>query len=485
MKKIEYPDKGRLMFVLGVLLTAAFLVTSGLNYSVTQQAVKEEMLTSALPLTSDTIYSDIHTQIMPSLYVSSSMATDTFMRDWALSGENDEELIQKYLEKIREKYGFITAFFISAKTGRYYYNGGVLKTISREDPHDVWYYKFVASGAEHALDVDTNEAEDNILTVFMNYRVLDYDGKFLGVAGVGLKLESVASMLKTVQEKYKRTAFLVNHDGVVQIHVDPNLVENVNVKDYPGLQNHAEKLLNVQWGSRELEYTIHGERVYLSVRYIPEFDWLLFVQQSEKTAMTTARYNFIRTIAIGLIASLLILVLVGMVITRYQSGLVLVASRDPLTQLVNRRAFEAEFDAALKQTDIDGSSFSLILIDIDGLKQINDRLGHLDGDRVIVEVAKILSESSSEEDIAARWGGDEFLVLVNGPFDRAKKLAASLCTLVEKANLGGVSADGMDIRSTISLGLVEYAAGKDLDDLIAEADEAMYTAKESGGSCIR
>ncbi len=116
---------------------------------------------------------------MRPLFVSSLMANDTFLKDWAAGGESDISKIERYLGEIQGKYGFFSAFFVSAETGKYYYPGGILKTISPEDDHDVWYYDFVSSGEGHDLDVDSNEAANNILTVFINHRLASDDGKLL------------------------------------------------------------------------------------------------------------------------------------------------------------------------------------------------------------------------------------------------------------------------------------------------------------------
>ena len=93
----------------------------------------------------------------------------------------------KYLQEIKEAYGYSTSFLVSEGSGvyyyYYYYYYGINKKISVEDPHDVWYYRFRDSGAEYDLDVDADEVAKGTVTIFINHRLEDYEGRFLGDGG--------------------------------------------------------------------------------------------------------------------------------------------------------------------------------------------------------------------------------------------------------------------------------------------------------------
>ena len=177
--------KARLIAVLSVILVTAFAATGLVNYRVSREAVRREIVTSRLPLTRDIIYSEISASLVQPLYVSSTMANDAFVHRWAEGGGRDLPIILRYLSEIHRKYGFSSVFFVSSRTGSYYHQDGILKKVSRQDDHDVWFYRFLESGLEYDLDVDTNEAEGNSLTVFINFRVEDAAGGVLGVTGSG------------------------------------------------------------------------------------------------------------------------------------------------------------------------------------------------------------------------------------------------------------------------------------------------------------
>ncbi|MFX4229483.1 MAG: hypothetical protein ACFHHU_16895 [Porticoccaceae bacterium] len=99
--------------ILCVLLAVGFLTTSFVSFYVARELLEEQISETTLPLTSDNIYSEIQRDLLQPIFISSLMAHDTFVRDWALSGESDPDRIIKYLAEIQSRYDTITAYFIS------------------------------------------------------------------------------------------------------------------------------------------------------------------------------------------------------------------------------------------------------------------------------------------------------------------------------------------------------------------------------------
>ena len=152
------------------------------------------------------------------------------------------------------------------------------------------------------------------------------------------------------------------------------------------------------------------------------------------------------------------------------------ADRDPLVDLFNRRAFVRELERAIAMIERYSVQASLIFIDLNGLKTVNDTMGHSAGDAAIVQVAKILSENVRQTDIVGRLGGDEFgVLLTQAGKEVADKKAADLAGKIasEKVNWNGVSFD-----VSISSGVVEIAAGGSSQEAMEAADNAMYGAKK-------
>ena len=443
-------DRNRLLLALTVILMASFVGVSLFNYLVTRDSIHSEILHSALPLTRDNIYSELSNALMRPIMVSSSMANDTFLKDWAMDGEKDPTKIHKYLEKIHEKYDFFSSFFVSNITHRYYHYKGVQKIISEKNDHDVWFYKFVQSGAEYALDVDTNEAGNNILTIFMNFRVMSPKGELLGVTGVGLKMGSVARLIKSYQQKYDRYIYLVDANGVIQVHPDVGKISSVLTRILGAKAPPLDDLLKVSAEPANFQFERDDRDILLTVRYVPELKWFIFVEQDETKSLAMARNNFLRTVLIGLIASVCILSLTLVAITRYQRKVERMAVSDELTGALNRRGLEAEFSRASYVGRRYERPFSLIIMDLDRFKQVNDELGHIAGDKVLIQVAESIRKTIRNSDILARWGGDEFVVLTENTLNKAMLLAERLRLAVLDSIPGDANSE-TDPRNNVSL----------------------------------
>jgi len=150
------------------------------------------------------------------------------------------------------------------------------------------------------------------------------------------------------------------------------------------------------------------------------------------------------------------------------------AMRDQLTGLHNRHHLQAELPHTFAEADRQGMQPSLIIIDIDHFKQVNDTRGHDVGDMVLVEVANALSESVTQNDVLARFGGEEFVILLQqDTLDADLSRAESIRQTIEARNPAG-------IPLTISLGVAKRKQGETYKALFCRADEAVYRAKTGG-----
>jgi diguanylate cyclase (GGDEF)-like protein/hemerythrin-like metal-binding protein len=155
------------------------------------------------------------------------------------------------------------------------------------------------------------------------------------------------------------------------------------------------------------------------------------------------------------------------------------AATDYLTGAWNRAHFERLMDAELARSAAMRQSVSLVLVDIDHFKQVNDTLGHGTGDAVLRELVRVLHDSLRASDILFRWGGEEFVVLVSSAGYRgAGKLAEKLRRTVAGHAFPGVG------PVTISLGVAEHVGGEDMRSLFLRLDAALYNAKRAGRNCV-
>lgn len=153
------------------------------------------------------------------------------------------------------------------------------------------------------------------------------------------------------------------------------------------------------------------------------------------------------------------------------------ADRDPMVDLFNRRAFIRELSRVIAMVDRYEQTASLVFVDLNGLKQINDSRGHRAGDAAIKHVAEHLSSQTRQTDIVARLGGDEFAILlthIDG--NQAKSKMQELADLISKATID-LGED--EFKVTVAFGCVEILAEQSADDLMERADAAMYRAKRN------
>lgn len=156
------------------------------------------------------------------------------------------------------------------------------------------------------------------------------------------------------------------------------------------------------------------------------------------------------------------------------------ASLDPLSGILNRRGFDMELARLCRAASEQGLAFSLVMVDIDFFKKINDTYGHPFGDQVIRAVGQALSQLTQRKDVAARYGGEEFaLLLPETPAAGARDVADRVRAAIARGAIkrGGNEPVG---NITISAGVAQYVRGEDPLSLIARADRALYASKQGG-----
>ena len=154
------------------------------------------------------------------------------------------------------------------------------------------------------------------------------------------------------------------------------------------------------------------------------------------------------------------------------------ATTDMLTGLPNRRAFLARFSAELARVQRSGDALSLAMFDLDHFKQVNDRYGHAAGDAVLRSIGQLCIHSFRGSDMAARVGGEEFLVLLSGC--RLEQAAAVMERFVSTLSETDIDLGTRMLRVTATAGVVQQQASASLDALLASADAALYAGKQAG-----
>ncbi len=153
---------------------------------------------------------------------------------------------------------------------------------------------------------------------------------------------------------------------------------------------------------------------------------------------------------------------------------------DGLTGILNRQYLDIRLNEEIRRAKRYGNPLSLIMLDIDNFKPINDTYGHLVGDKILITVSDIIKETIRDIDIAGRFGGDEFMIILpQTPIDVGTRVAERIRSKIEQFKIP--LKKGGFISFTVSLGICQYHSKfKDMREFIANADKAMYSAKQNG-----
>jgi len=468
-------SKLRPIFILTALLVFGFMITSLTSYYTAYDSLSEQITETALPLTSDNIYSEIQQDLLRPIFISSLMAQDTFVRDWTLSGEKDPKQIVRYLKEIQNRYSTVTSFFVSDKTKQYYHPKGVIKTLSQDDPLDNWYFNFKKNQKEYEVNVDSDTADPSHLTVFINYRVFDYAGNYIGATGVGLAVTKVRELVETYQKRYGRRVSFIDREGTIMLSNTDNYTGS-SIRNTPGLDKIATQILTTPSGS--FSYERNAKTIQINSRLVPEFQWYLLVEQEENIIATKITNSLMRNLAISFVICIIVLFFANLTLSRYQTRLEKMAATDSLTGVSNRHVFNTIFEQVVKNATRYKHPVSLAMLDIDHFKKVNDTYGHGAGDLALKSVVALIQERLRDSDTVCRWGGEEFLILLpDCDAHRANKIANDIRIAIERRTL---IFGNHEIKLTASIGVSELQADEAESTLINRVDEALYRAKKAG-----
>ena len=166
-------------------------------------------------------------------------------------------------------------------------------------------------------------------------------------------------------------------------------------------------------------------------------------------------------------------------IIRAKRKITVVSQTDDLTGLLNMRAFNMILDKEVARAARYGHSFTVMMVDIDKLKSVNDRYGHIAGSRLLKAVARSINSCVRASDVLARFGGDEFVILMaNTGTECAVSAAERICSAIQHTL---IEVNGLDISTTASVGIASYPAGVARPgDVLDKADVALYRSKQDG-----
>lgn len=464
-----------------VIILLGFIAVAGTSYNTYSNIINDDIINIS-KLTSTNIYSDIRNELTKPIFVSLTMANDSFLKKWlrqeTINVQEHQEELRQYLLGLKKKYNYDSVFLISDESKNYYHYNGISKVISEADEHDVWYYGFLNSGLIYDLDVDTDEANHNRLSVFVNCRVTDENGSLMGVTGVGLELDQVQSLLKAFEEEYGLEALLFSADGTVQVDTTSSQGEQRNVFNTERLQGSRERIIDNKSSLEVLQYNEDPFNGYCITRYVEELNWYLMVKKDTSVLEKSMHAQTLRDVVVYMLVAACVLAIANRIIKKNDKLMMDMMKTDILTGLLNRRGFNESLSKAIDEAPDKGPLF-VFVFDIDNFKTVNDTYGHLIGDSVLRMIGQMAADVFSENGVVCRWGGDEF----SGYCFCEKH---HMLTVVDRFyNLIREEASFGMYKVTVSMGIAISHKIDNPHTLIYRADQALYEAKGSGKNCWR
>ncbi len=309
---------GRFLIGIALLMVCGFVATSLISFYTSRKTLRTQIINNELPLTSDNIYSEIQRDLLPAVFISSSMANDSFLRNWVINGEKNVNEITQFLYETQKRYNTFTSFFVSERTKIYYQSKGILKRVAADNPLDDWYFRVRKMKAQHEMNVDPDMANDNAMTIFANQKVYDFKGNYIGATGVGLTIHAVKKLIRDYHEKYNRTICFTDMKGKVILSSSENLFHG-NVSSIDGISALTGDI--IKKGSYSGQFEMNGTPHYINTRYIPELNWVLLVVQSEAGLVKNIYRTLLINLGLCVIITILVIIMVSIVVKLFQKRL--------------------------------------------------------------------------------------------------------------------------------------------------------------------
>ena len=469
------------------LIIIAGFVISGISTYFSFQALFKKDVESVSELTSENIYVNISNLMDRPINVSTVMAHDTFLRDFMnaeqAGGLLTDELVmmQQYLQSYQEKYEFDSVFFVSAKTNNYYhYKNGLDRTLTPGDPEDTWYYDFLQSPSECSLNVDNDQAREDLITIFVNCKLLDEDGNILGVVGVGMVTPYIQDFLLENEQEYGVQAYLIDSGGSIQVSSTLTEFEDINLFEDPSFQDMADAIDTNTTHANQRWYHSSEKDGYVITRYIPNMNWFLVVEKSTQEFKGKMLSQLLLSFVFMLCVVLTIIAFTIKVIKNYDFRLKNLAEHDQLTGIGNRTSYEWEVLRCGQELG-KHKDFAIGVWDLNNLKAINDVYGHQAGDECLKVFASKLRETFTGSPVF-RIGGDEFVIIFQDvPEQSILEPWARLSTeLRRRCEHDG----GIPIRAAFGYSFWSAENLDKIDKIFKDADDKMYLNKKSLKSAI-
>jgi len=344
-------------------------------------------------------------------------------------------------------------------------------------------YKLTAYNAKLTLNSEINEyLLSKSITTGLPY-IVEYFARIRGLASSVHKHTLTLDVKSKIQNQLYMIEELLKNTQEMKFFNESDFVEKLLASQKKEISYVQQELLDkniITKSGLEVFKTISKNIDYVNQLYYKNMESLKKYYQEEIAHKSFLKFLII-IIAIG---SIVVVIAINLFyfkkIQKYIQEVEHLNIIDPMTKLYNRRFLEKYIETLQTKTEQENEFFTILMIDIDFFKNVNDNYGHDVGDKVIVATAKVLQENIRKSDLAIRYGGEEFMVLLH--FANAKA-AAKVAHKIQNAfnQILFHTDDGRTFAKTLSIGIAEFPKDtNDIEECIKLADTALYTAKNTG-----
>jgi diguanylate cyclase (GGDEF)-like protein len=418
------------------------------------------------------LFSLVTSEIIKPLTVSHFMANDQFLIDYI---EQDKVEIQKllsYLKRFSEQYNMLT-FMALEKHQLMLDSAG--KKVPLNEEYAEWFFRLKNKSEHHFADIGNSEDPH----LYFDIKVFNEQQEFLGFIGAAIDLNHFSKTFVEFNQRFGFELFFADEHNVITLaSSDIMKTEShhrrdamVKIDTLPWYKNLVPEKKNGGFASE------NESRLLVSRMPIKELNWTLYIVSPQGTKQSEYWQLFLGKFALFLIVSLLFYFVLIIVVNYFKQALLRDARTDFLTKLPNRSFIHWKFKSLTKRYQ----DASIVMIDIDHFKKVNDDFGHLKGDEVIKAVAEKMAGNLRKLDLIARWGGEEFLlVLPEIGTEEAWEMTERIRKEVELIPFT-TEGEKEDFNVSISCGISYHSLRThSLKDFLIESDKALYAAKKGG-----
>ncbi len=449
-----------IIFAIGA---AAFWVISDI---VASQSYKQQQAISP-------VFTLVEEELLEPMHIAKTLATariyDKYFHDQSIS---DQQIIQD-LGKLESQFGL--GFYLAKESNRKQYNsdGSSFDLIEGKVG---WYFELQKEPQDFLAVLGKRED----VHLYIDVKQYDEIGNFIGFVGIAKSLKDFLTSFRNFRQAYGHEFVFTNsRDEIVLSSKEKWLPDGLHlstVNDLPWFNQFRRKQLANSERSKLIQ-TDEGE-LLISQFDIEALDWKLYVITPLSERQSEINKVFIFYVFILFALLFIVYKVVQHFIREYLQTIDNKINYDPLTKLSNRHHLEQQFSLLSEEYQ----QIGIIIVDIDHFKQVNDTHGHNAGDLVLQMLAKCLNEAIRKQDIAGRWGGDEFVILLPGSdTDNALQIARRCKELLAKERVY-LSQSSLEIYA--SFGVTTAKNMHNLTALLEVADKALYQAKNDGRNRI-